>query len=99
MYIVYFHLVVFFLQGIASVSDYAVTFHYVPPNKMYDLEFYIYHLHPYGIINGIQDLNRSPGSQTITTTTASPEERQKLNVHYLEMRKKAYKLSEKERGT
>lgn len=44
-------------KGTESISDYAVSFHYVPPNKMYALEFYIYHLRPYGIETGHQDLN------------------------------------------
>lgn len=45
-------------QGTESVSDYAITFHYVTPQKMQALEFYIYHLSAYGIINGKQDLNK-----------------------------------------
>ncbi|KAK7479158.1 hypothetical protein BaRGS_00029599, partial [Batillaria attramentaria] len=45
-------------KGTESVSDYAITFHYVSPQKMQALEFYIYHLSPYGIINGKQDLNK-----------------------------------------
>ncbi|XP_067648934.1 glycoprotein-N-acetylgalactosamine 3-beta-galactosyltransferase 1-like [Haliotis asinina] len=45
-------------KGIDSISDYAITFHYVPPQKMYDLEFYIYQLRPYGIVSGTQELNR-----------------------------------------
>lgn len=44
-------------QGTESISDYAISFHYVPPQKMYALEFYIYHLRPYGIETGHQDLN------------------------------------------
>jgi hypothetical protein len=27
-------------QGTESISDYAISFHYVPPQKMYALEFY-----------------------------------------------------------
>ncbi|XP_067649038.1 glycoprotein-N-acetylgalactosamine 3-beta-galactosyltransferase 1-like [Haliotis asinina] len=45
-------------KGIDSISDYAISFHYVRPQKMYDLEFYIYHLRPYGIVSGTQELNR-----------------------------------------
>ncbi|XP_067649035.1 glycoprotein-N-acetylgalactosamine 3-beta-galactosyltransferase 1-like [Haliotis asinina] len=45
-------------KGIDSISDYAISFHYVPPQKMYDLEFYIYHLRPYGIVSGTQELRK-----------------------------------------
>ncbi|XP_025093752.1 glycoprotein-N-acetylgalactosamine 3-beta-galactosyltransferase 1-like isoform X3 [Pomacea canaliculata] len=47
-------------KGIGTMSDYSITFHYVSPEKMQALEFYIYHLNPYGIINGRQNLNRAP---------------------------------------
>ncbi|XP_025095203.1 glycoprotein-N-acetylgalactosamine 3-beta-galactosyltransferase 1-like isoform X1 [Pomacea canaliculata] len=45
-------------KGIDVMSDYSITFHYVSPEKMQALEFYIYHLHPYGINKGRQNLNR-----------------------------------------
>ncbi|XP_059178877.1 glycoprotein-N-acetylgalactosamine 3-beta-galactosyltransferase 1-B-like isoform X2 [Physella acuta] len=45
-------------KGRESISDYAISFHYVPPEKMLSLEFYIYHLRPYGINSGEQDLNQ-----------------------------------------
>ncbi|OWF40668.1 glycoprotein-N-acetylgalactosamine 3-beta-galactosyltransferase 1-like isoform X1 [Mizuhopecten yessoensis] len=44
-------------KGTESISDYAISFHYVPPQKMYALEFYIYHLRPYGVDSGHQHLN------------------------------------------
>lgn len=44
-------------KGTDSISDYAISFHYVPPQKMYALEFYIYHLRPYGIESRHQHLN------------------------------------------
>lgn len=44
-------------QGIESISDYAITFHYVSVQLLYNLEFYLYHFRPYGIVSGLQDLN------------------------------------------
>ncbi|CAL1532600.1 unnamed protein product [Lymnaea stagnalis] len=43
--------------GVENISDYAISFHYISPTQMYDLEFFIYHLRPYGILNMPQKLN------------------------------------------
>lgn len=45
-------------QGPGSISDYSISFHYVSPEKMNALEYYTYHLTPFGIVKGRQNINR-----------------------------------------
>ncbi|KAI8785570.1 glycoprotein-N-acetylgalactosamine 3-beta-galactosyltransferase 1 [Biomphalaria glabrata] len=49
--------------GIENSSNYAITFHYVSGSKLYDLEFYIYHLRPYGVLNLPLNLNVKNSSE------------------------------------
>lgn len=44
-------------KGTDSISDYAISFHYISPEQMHVLDFFIYHLRPYGIYSGEQQLN------------------------------------------
>ncbi|KAK7500814.1 hypothetical protein BaRGS_00008058 [Batillaria attramentaria] len=44
-------------KGMENISDYAVTFHYMGPSRIYALEYFVYHLRPYGIISKTQTLN------------------------------------------
>lgn len=66
-------------KGIASISDYAITFHYVDAELMYVFDFFLFHLRPYGIHNYPQNLNVPNGSTTETplntlpTTTLPPD--------------------------
>ncbi|KAK7482749.1 hypothetical protein BaRGS_00026047 [Batillaria attramentaria] len=43
--------------GIDSLSDYAVSFHYISPPRLYEMEYFVYHLRPFGIIPRPQTLN------------------------------------------
>ncbi|CAH1795476.1 unnamed protein product [Owenia fusiformis] len=46
--------------GPESISKYAVSFHSVEPQMMYHLDYYIYHLRPYGIVTGNMERNAKP---------------------------------------
>jgi glycoprotein-N-acetylgalactosamine 3-beta-galactosyltransferase len=60
-------------KGVESISDYAISFHYVSVEELYNLEFYVYHLRPYGIVSGLQELNRKPRPQDTRPLSTSAE--------------------------
>ncbi|XP_062598275.1 glycoprotein-N-acetylgalactosamine 3-beta-galactosyltransferase 1-like isoform X1 [Saccostrea cucullata] len=57
-------------KGVESISDYSISFHYIKPESMYSLEFYVYHLRPYGIEFRNQDLNQKGALYTNNETTS-----------------------------
>ncbi|ESO84526.1 hypothetical protein LOTGIDRAFT_131924 [Lottia gigantea] len=43
--------------GMESLSNYAITFHYVGPLAMQEMEYFLYYLRPYGIQRGMFNIN------------------------------------------
>ncbi|KAI0236823.1 Glycoprotein-N-acetylgalactosamine 3-beta-galactosyltransferase 1 [Lamellibrachia satsuma] len=61
-----------------SISDYPVSFHYITGNRMVEFDHFIYRVHVYGIIGGLQSVNPTvaPSSES-TKTTVSPSSKLK----------------------
>ncbi|ESO11535.1 hypothetical protein HELRODRAFT_108821 [Helobdella robusta] len=58
-------------KGIETMSDYSISFHYIPVDQIYAFEFFLYHLRPYGIMSGLQELNIGPQKPSLQKTTVS----------------------------
>lgn len=52
-------------QETENVSDYVISFDDVGPERMNTLEYFVYHLKPYGIIRGLQQLNPAGNTPTV----------------------------------
>ncbi|KAK7096077.1 hypothetical protein V1264_005422 [Littorina saxatilis] len=52
-------------KGAEAMSDYAISFHYIKPDEMRLMNYFIYRLQPYGVLHGLQNLNRKH-SDTLT---------------------------------
>ncbi|XP_059178833.1 glycoprotein-N-acetylgalactosamine 3-beta-galactosyltransferase 1-like isoform X2 [Physella acuta] len=63
-------------KGVDGLSDYTVSFHHVTPADMYVLEFFVYHLRPYGIPIQLQKLN----NKTFTSMLQPSREFQEFNA-------------------
>ncbi|XP_024081569.1 glycoprotein-N-acetylgalactosamine 3-beta-galactosyltransferase 1-like isoform X2 [Cimex lectularius] len=59
-------------EGLECCSDSAISFHYVPPNMMYVMDYLIYHLRPFGI-NRIAHVPNSKRPVKPTSNTTSDE--------------------------
>ena len=83
MTVPYWYLIIVFeFQGADSMSDLAVSFHYMSAEQMYDMEYYVYQLRPYGVRFESEDLN----ARQISYSEANPRE-QKLAGNWPSARK------------
>ena len=78
--------VCYVLQGPDCCSDYAISFHYVPPNMMYVFEYMVYHLRPYGISSNLVQQMHPPKTTPSQSQVGAQNSQSKAVVSDLEKR-------------
>jgi len=51
------NIIIVMFKGQELISEYAISFHYILPDELYVLDFFVYHLRVYGRTSGLKQLN------------------------------------------
>ncbi|XP_067621746.1 glycoprotein-N-acetylgalactosamine 3-beta-galactosyltransferase 1 [Eurosta solidaginis] len=66
-------------EGLDCCADTAISFHYISPNQMYVMDYLIYHLRPYGVVNAPEALpERLKVGETMPPPIEKPSEQPKV---------------------